>query len=228
MIRRTISVIVLAALAAFAGLAGFRLLRSGVTAEVYRSRLEVLADDYASLRERYDTAVRRTAVTELLVRDGRLSVTVRTAEGVQQTIPTPYDPSREVYIDYVVVDGRLWIRRVFGEDTPPREGIVVDPRLAHVDWNAPGASHGKAAYRALEEGRWVVTVTGDGSLGLAPADGEPIELSPPPPVQRFEPVEGEVDDALRRIGPAEVLHVFARELTGERTAPAARPAAGSP
>jgi hypothetical protein len=47
-------------------------------------------------------------------------------------------------------------------------------------------------------------------------------------VQRFDPVEGEVDEALRRIGPAEVLHAFARELTGDRTAPAARSAAGSP
>jgi len=47
--------------------------------------------------------------------------------------------------------------------------VNVDPNLAEVDWNRVGHHSGKAVYRSLTEGRWLVTVTGDGSLGLVKA-----------------------------------------------------------
>lgn len=62
---------------------------------------------------------------------------------------------------------------------------MIDPVLERINWQAPGLAVGKAVYRRLDEGRWVVTVTGDGSLGLARQD-EPDPASPlsPPPRSR--------------------------------------------
>jgi hypothetical protein len=182
----------------------YGVVRSQVADEILRQRLDLLAADYELLRERYEAVIARTAVTELRVADGRLSVLVRDLEGDLHEIETPYDPTREIYVDYAVVDGRLFVRRVFAEDVPPREGVLVDPALLAIDWDAEGASHGKAAYRTLSEGRWVVTVTGGGALGLAPAPAEPVRLAPPPPLREFEPVESRVDERLAAIRPAEV------------------------
>jgi hypothetical protein len=201
------------ALLALAGLAGYRLLEATLAADVYRERLEQLSADHAALRERYDEAVRRTAVSELRVEDGALSIVIRTADGELRVLPSPYDPRKEIYVDYAVLDGRLWIRRVFDEDTPPGEGMLIDPQLADVDWDAARASHGKAAYRSLGEGRWVVDVSGDGSLALARRDEDDArELSPPPPVREYEPVGAEVRDALRAIGPGEALRAIGARL----------------
>jgi hypothetical protein len=202
--------VVLVALSAFAA---YRLLEASLAAEVYRGRLVEMSRDYQALLERHNEAVRRTAVTELLVEDGQLTVVIRTAEGDLQSLPSPFDPSKEIYVDYVVHDGRLWIRRLFDEDTPPGEGMVIDPRFVDVEWEMEGESHGKAAYRSLGEGRWVVDVTGDGSLGLSRRDpSAPLTLSPPPPVRSYEPVETEVEDRLGSIGAIEAIEALARQL----------------
>lgn len=210
---RVLGNLALAALIAFAGLAGWQLLRTGLAADVYRERLARAVGDYEVLRGQYNQAIRRTAVTELNVADGKLSVTIRDAGGTIRTLDTPFDPAREIYVDFVVIDGRLWIRRVFDDRTPPEQGVLVDPALAQIDWNAEQAEYGKATYRALTPGRWVVSVTGDGSLGLTRAsDDEPTELSPPPPVRDYAPLESELDGALRDLGPLEVLHALAGRL----------------
>jgi len=203
----------LAIAAALAGYAVYELALSRLEGDVYRERLRELDSDYDRLRERYNAAIRRTAVTELVVENGRLSVVIRTADGTLRSIPTALDPALEIYVDFVMLDGRLWIRRVFDERTPPGEGVLVDPRLVAVDWEAPGAAHGKAAYRSLEEGRFVVTVTGDGSLGLSklkPSDG--IELSGPPPMRRHDPLDEQLAAATRRLQPEEILRGLARRV----------------
>jgi len=41
--------------------------------------------------------------------------------------PTACRPDREVYADYVVLDGRLWIRRVFDAATAPEAGDADRP-----------------------------------------------------------------------------------------------------
>src|SRR5690606_30963413 len=154
-----------------------------------------------ALRDEYNTAVARTAVTELIVEDARLSIRVRTATGAERVYPAPYDPRGEIYVDYVVVDGRLWIRRVFDAATPPSQGLVIDPALAEIDFEAPGVRAGKAVYRTLGEGRWVISVTGDGSLGLQQASGpEPAELSPAPPVRDFDEIKDEARREAQRVG----------------------------
>ena len=198
---------------AAAGFGGFRLLEATLAAEVYEQRLAELSSDHEALRELFNQAVRRTAVTELRVEDGRLSVVIRTADGDLQLLPSPYDPAKEIYVDYAVVGGRLWIRRIFDEDTAPGEGMLVDPSLADVDWSGDEASYGKAAYRSLDEGRWVVDVTGDGSLGLTRReDGSTEDLSPAPPVRDYEPVDTAVRHALGVISPTEAARAIARRL----------------
>ncbi|MHC4975130.1 MAG: hypothetical protein ACYTF7_00830 [Planctomycetota bacterium] len=174
-----------------ASLAGYQLLATRLAADIYRSRLESLNEDYTALRQHYNNAVRRTAVTELLVEDGTMEILVRTSEGVQQRVETSLNPYGEVYIDYVVVGGRLLIRRVFDADTRPSEAFLVDP-LLDVDWDDPQVSVGKAVYRALTDGRWIVSVTGDGSLGLALASEDlPSDLPPMPDVREYETISEE-------------------------------------
>lgn len=192
-------------LAAGAGLLGYRFLRAEVAAGVYRQRLEDLSLEYESLRGRYNEAVRQTVVTELVVRDGRLSVRVRDASGVLKEIATPYDPRREIYVDYVVLDSRLWIRRVFDSATPPGEALVIDPVHEDVDWDCAEAEHGKAVYRALGEGRWVVTVSGNGSLGLMrAAEDDQAEITSAPEIRTFDEEVASADRRVRSIGLAEV------------------------
>ena len=56
---------------AVAGLFGFRLIHSQIITDLYRDRLLSLGRDYDRLRRSYNEAVRKTAVTELIVQDGR-------------------------------------------------------------------------------------------------------------------------------------------------------------
>lgn len=189
---------------------GYRLALSKLELDIYRDRVAGLCKDYESLRSMYNEAVAKTAITELVVKDGRLSIAIRTIQGVDRVIETPFDPSHEIYCDYALLDGRLWIRRVYDAHTPPSKGLLVDSSLEHIDWNGPGARYGKTVYRSLDEGRWVVTVTGDGSLGLGKADTKAeVILSGPPPVRDYEQVKKGIDDRIAEVTAGDVLsHIF--------------------
>ncbi|TVQ30512.1 MAG: hypothetical protein EA376_12765 [Phycisphaeraceae bacterium] len=203
------------ALAGMATLVSYRMARTHVASEIYRDRLQTLAGDYERLRELHNEAVRRTAVTELVVKDRELSVQVRTAEGVDRVVKTPYDPMREIYVDYVVVQGRLWIRRIFDARTAPGDGVVIEPLLGEIDWDDERYAVGKAVYRRLGEGRWIVTVTGDGSLGLARIEhGQPIELQPIPEIREYAEIEREVKRAVDEITLGEALRRMTRAGDG--------------
>ncbi len=196
------------------GTVGYKAMRADVVASVYKQRLGEFAGEYETLRAQYNEAVRRTAVTELVVHDGTLCVRVRSVEGVIRTIDTPFDPRGEIYCDYVVRDGRVWIRRVFDHNTPPSRGVLIDPALAEVDWAAADPADeqavGKAVYRSLDEGRWVVTVTGDGSLGLrrvGDATGsvsDDLALERAPAIKRYEQIEAQARAEAESIGWREV------------------------
>lgn len=198
-------------LAAFLGVAavggyfGYRFVKADVASRIYERRLEELALDYKQLVDVYNDAVRRSAVTELVVKGSELSVRVRTIEGQTKSIPTPYDPRGEIYVDFVVLDGRLWIRRIFDSKTAPGEGLVIDPAIATVAWNADGtpkstdegtrASVGKAVYRALSDGTWVVTVSGDGSLGLTKLEpGQEARLVVRPLIKDYQQIQAEATE----------------------------------
>jgi len=201
-------------LAALAGVAGYRVLESQLEADVYRQRLADTERDLVQLRDQYEQVVRRTAVTELVVTGGVLSVHVRAGDGSILSLPTPFDPSREIYVDYVVIDGRLWIRRIFDEDTAPGQGMLIDPALGDVDWDADEAAQGKASYRALGEGRWVISVSGNGALDLARArEDEVVRLAAPPPIREWSPAQQEAQDALRDLEPEEVFRELTRRIT---------------
>ena len=201
-IERVLGLALLCVIAAVA----YRWASAKVETDVYRDRLAGLSQEYESLRSVYNQAVRKTAVTELIVRGGRLSLAIRTIEGLDRVIDTPFDPAQEIYCDYVLLDGRLWIRRVYDAHTPPSKGLLIDDHLERVDWNDPAARYGNAVYRSLSEGRWIVTVTGDGSLGLVRMDGKaPLTLSGPPPVRDYDQLEKQIGDSMTRVSVGDVL-----------------------
>jgi hypothetical protein len=196
----------------FGGWVGWRLVSADVQARVYRQRLAQIAGEYRTLQRDYNEAVRRTAVTELVSHEGELWVRVRSAAGDIALMKTPFDPSKEVFADFIVIDGRIWIRRVYDQATTPQDGFVVDDFIEPVLWDDPAVREGKVVYRPLSEGRWLVEVTGSGSLGLVrigdvPAGGpeelradvEP-ELARGVPVSDFEEWLAEVDADTRSIG----------------------------
>lgn len=214
-------------LAAFLGVAaaggyfGYRFVKADVASRIYERRLEELALDYKQLVDVYNDAVKRSAVTELVVKGNELSVRVRTIEGETRNIPTPYDPRAEIYVDFVVIDGRLWIRRIFDSKTAPGAGLVIDPAIASIAWNPDGtpkggdegtrASVGKAVYRALSDGTWVVTVSGDGSLGLTKLEpGQESRLVARPQIKDYEQIRAEATDKVARLSAGEVW----REVVG--------------
>jgi hypothetical protein len=186
--------------------------RARIGEAVYRDRLKEICSRYESLRESYNDVVRRSAVAELVCENGRLSVAYRVGPTTVETVPLPFDPDQEIYVDFVVLDGRLLIRRVFSEDTPPNAGVVLNADLLGVDWDRPDAQVGKAVYRRLSQGRWTVTVTGNGSLGLDRAPDKPDgnDLALNPPVRNYDRVAGDIRDATDSITVAEVAGALVR------------------
>ena len=177
-------------LTALAVVGSFLWLRQEVTTRVYRDRLEVLSQEYASLADRYNEAVRQTAVTELEVTGDSLFVLIRTMDGALRRIPTPYDPSQEIYVDYVVGDSRIWIRRVFDSSTPPGRALVIDPLWETVDWKTGPVRYGKAVYRSLEPGIWSIQVSGNGALSLERvSESRAGQLQAAPPVLSYEEIQ---------------------------------------
>lgn len=134
--------------------------------------LERQRADYAALEQAYVHLIERSAITALVVRPGSVDAIIARADGTRRTVPTPYDPSHEIYVDYAVIDGRVLIRRIFDESTAPRDAVVLNNHLAHIDWPEDTAAYGQAIYRQLGEGTWVITVSGGGALGLQQVDGE--------------------------------------------------------
>lgn len=180
--------------------------RSDALSEIYKERLEQAVQEYESLRETYNQVVRRTAVTELVVRDLAVTVRIRTAQGVIEEVQTTIDPRSEVYVDFAIVDGRALIRRVFDEHTPPSSGIVIDEALQFIDWAEDPDGYGQAVYRSLENGRWIVTVTGSGALGLKRVgEADEVALVHAPEVKDFTEIEKQVRDELGDVTVVDVL-----------------------
>ena len=202
---RKISLILMLVLIAGAGTLGYQFLQSHFAADVYLDRLEDLQEEHTKLAGEYNKAVTRTAVTELVVAKPDLTVNVRTADGRVEAHPVQADLDYPVYVDYVLVDGRLLIRRVFDSQTRPDDGTVIDSDLINIDWNDPAVKSGQAAYRQLSDGRWIITVSGDGALALGKVDDAvQVELIRAPEVTEFDPV-AEAKADVDRIGPMEVV-----------------------
>ncbi len=190
-----------------AGGAGYVAIRANLESEIYRDRLRELVEEYDRLEARHQEAIRKSAVTELLVDQDGLSILIRTAEGVLKQVSTPFNPDHEIYLDYLRLEDRLWIRRVFDNETPPSQAVVVDPAFADIDWlTRDEHEYGQAVYRRLSEGRWIVTATGSGALGLTRiSDSAQFEIVSPPPVRDFSEIEEAARKETDRIGPIEVV-----------------------
>lgn len=200
LLQTTITAGAVIAAASVIAVVGLRFARADAANSVYQSRLRDLSVDYESLRAQYNQAVRQTAVTELVVKNRSVTVQVRTIEGAIETIPTDCDADKEIYVDFALIEGRLWIRRVFDADTPPARATVINPKLATVNWDAQGALVGQAVYRQLGEGRWVVNASGDGALALTRVDDDAVvSLSPPPEIKGYDEIQSQVDEEIDKV-----------------------------
>lgn len=190
-------------------IAGYQWAKASVAQEIYRDRLTSLQADYQALSEQYNQAITPRPVTELLVEDGKVCVVVRKGDGELIRVPTTFNAwEDELFVDYALVDGRLLIRRVFDEHTAARSDktVVIDPELVEVDWTNPTIPFGKAIYRSkMADGRWIISVTGDGSLGLKQiSENTEVTLAAQPEVKKFEPVDERADEAVERISVGDV------------------------
>jgi len=207
--------LVLALLLLGAAAASYQWARSRVLTGLYAERLEGLSREYAELRERYDRAVEASAVTEILVDpDHRISVVVRSAAGVLRRVETPFDGRNELHVDFVVQAGRLFIRRVYDDRTPPQRALWVDPELKELDWSDPAVARGLSVYRGqLDPGRWLVTTTGNGALDLRRAPNEPMPLRAPPEVRDYDAVERRIEEDYRQVTSLDVVRRALETLT---------------
>jgi hypothetical protein len=186
--------------------------RGNIVADIYRQRLQDLSGKYQDLRQQYNQVVRKTAVTELVQEKGRLNVVVRTAEGVLETIPTSLDPKSEIHVEYVVQNGRLWIRRAYSLSDPDGHGEaradvrLINPNLADLPWATDPNLQGLSVFRRdLSEGRWVVTATGNAALALTKLKpGEPARLSGPPAVNAYPELQREIQTEIDKLSMVEI------------------------
>ena len=179
---------------------GFFWLREEVTSQIYRQKLQSLASEYSALADRYNHAVRQSAITELEVTETSVSVLIRTIDGTIRRIDTPFNPKKEIFIDYIVGNGRIWIRRLFDQSTPPESGLVIDPVWQKVDWQDNGLKYGKVIYRSLSPGVWSIQVSGNGSLNLEPsATSHPDALVASPEIRSFEEIQLSIDQEVQSI-----------------------------
>ncbi len=208
-LQQWISLLTLIILLLVAGVSGYLWMRSRIVMGLYKNKLVRISDDYRTLQKAYNQAVRETAVTELLVSRDKISVVVRTVEGVVRTVDTPFRAGQDLYVDYVLLNNRLWIRRVFDDATPPANGVVIDPQLADIDWDMQDVSYGKAIYKRLNEGRWIVSVTGNGSLGLKRcSEAVPVNLHATPAVRTYEEIQEDLQQNITTVNVRDVFRAF--------------------
>jgi hypothetical protein len=131
------------------------------------------ADMFRELKTRYNEVLARTIITELKVENNKCSVILKNSEGVLAEIPIDVNLLKEVFVDYIFFDNRLFIRRVFDSGTAPERApdILALQNVrgflpAAIDWSNPKFRFGKSIYRKLTDGTWMITVTGGGALDI--------------------------------------------------------------
>lgn len=184
---------------------GYFWAREEVASRIYRQKIESLAADYSALASQYNLAIRQSAITELQVDERSVAVLIRTVDGAVRRIETPFDPAKEIFIDYIVGRGRIWIRRIFDQSTPPESALVIDPVWDVVDWQDGDMKYGKVIYRSLSPGIWAIQVSGNGSLNLEPsAVSQADALAAAPEILSFEEIKLAMDEEVRSITIADV------------------------
>jgi hypothetical protein len=209
MILRKLGVVAFILLTGLAVWLAYRYAQAMFAEDLYRQRISALVKDYESLRSSFNAAVKKTAVTELLVNDdGSICVVFVNMDGSEVVQPTKFRMGSEVFVDFVVIDGRLFLRRVFDENTKPSEALVINPELQKVEWQSGKIAGGSAPYTQINKtGRWVVNVNGTGALEIRHTDEKAprTPLVATPAVKDFSTVDKELDAQLEQITAADVL-----------------------
>ncbi|MFN3168285.1 MAG: hypothetical protein ACE37H_14595 [Phycisphaeraceae bacterium] len=195
---------------ALAAVAAYHWAKASVAQDVYRDRLVGLQDDYQRLAEQYNQAVTPRPVTELWVEDGEVCVVVRKGEDIVR-VPTDFDVrTNEVYVDYILADQRLLIRRVFEMNkltgVPPNKIVTIDKDLLEVDWDPQRVPYGLSlSFSGREDGRYLISATHNGSLSLKPIDeNAEVRLTTRPPIKQFDPVDEQAHASVDAIGIGDV------------------------
>ncbi|OGD12225.1 MAG: hypothetical protein A2Y86_06955 [Candidatus Aminicenantes bacterium RBG_13_62_12] len=166
----------------------------------------VAAEKFNQLKARYNEVLARTIITELKVADKRCSVVLSNSEGVIAELPVELNINKEVFVDYILFGNRLFIRRVFDSGTAPeqandifREQKVREFMPQAIDWADPRFRYGKSIYRKLEEGSWMITVTGGGALDIDRKENIPhLEFISPLEGVLFKDFKPESGDVLKK------------------------------
>jgi len=89
--------------------------------------------------------------------------------------------------------------------------MVIDPVMGDIEWTEE--DYGLAVYRPLTEGRWVISVTGGGALGLRhmPLEDEPPALAATPPVRSYDEMREEID---AQVGSISLKDIWRRIVEG--------------
>ncbi len=187
-IHRTLQLLILAAVLAVLGALAWQWAKASITRDAYRARLGELEATHNQLVHDYNLAIQRTAVCEVRQEAGKLTILVRTADGQTEGIPVPFDPTHEIYFDFICLNGRLLMRRVYDDQTKPKDGTPIQSKLAKVDWSNHEDDRGLVLYRPLpEEGRYALKVSGNGALTLEKMSAQEIShLEHAPKLRRFE------------------------------------------
>ncbi len=188
-IHRAVQLTILATLLAVLGTLVWQWAKAGAVRDAYRARLGELEATHNQLVNDYNLAIRRTAVCEVRQVAGKLTILVRTADGQTEEIPVAFDPTHEIYFDFVCLDGHLLMRRVYDDQTKPKDGTPIQSKLVRVDWSKHVDDRGLVLYRPLpEEGRYALKASGNGALTLEKMSAQEIShLEHAPKLRRFEP-----------------------------------------
>lgn len=188
---------------------GYNFMRSNIAADFYRDRLREEVEKREALRQSFNEAVKKTIVTELLVQeDESICVVFVNADNTERVVPTPFKMGAVVYVDFIVLDNRVFLRRVYDEDTKPSEALFIDPQMQTIDWKKMDDLQGNAPFARLnKKGRWTVSVTGNNALQLTKADDsakrQPLTYAPT--VKDYEEIAKEMDAQIDDIGVGDVI-----------------------
>lgn len=192
-------------------LLGYKFARTSIAADYYRDRLREELAKAEAMRQTFNEVVKKTVITELLVNeDDSVCVVFVAADNTERVVNTPFKKGAEMNVDFIRrEDGRLFLRRIYDENTKPKEALFIDPDLQTVDWKP--ATRGNTTYTQLNQtGRWIVTVSGGGALELTKADDkikrEP--LKPLPTIKEYAVIEKEISAKVEEIGFTDVMQAL--------------------
>jgi len=209
---RRIGQVVFAGFIVLAVFLGYSVVRTNIAADLYRDRLREAVKENEAMRQTFNEAVKKTVVTELVVNDDEtICVVFVSADNTEHVVPTPFKMGAVLWADCIVQDGKLFLRRVFDDNTAPINALFIDPVVQTVDWKRAGPSgkvpQGIAANGEINaKGRWVVSASGQGALELKKAD----DAAPRQPIARdlqvrdYKEIEKQITTKVDEIGPTDV------------------------